>query len=85
MRMFNRYLMVLAVIFCTLDVIMASFSVQDVSAYFIGNVIAYLIVTLLFVHFSPRARNALALVSVGLLTGFGIIAVVKVLDILKVT
>jgi hypothetical protein len=84
MRIYNRYLIILAVIFCIIDIVLASFNLQDISAYFIGNVIAYLVVTLLFVHFNHQARRALSVVSVILLTGFGFIAAVKIMDILTV-
>ena len=50
--------------------------------YFAVNIIAYLVITLLYVYINPRARRALDSIGYMLFGGFLIIVAVKVMDIL---
>jgi hypothetical protein len=84
MRMYNRYLITLAIVFGVINVVLASLNVQNISAYYIGNVIAFLVVTLLHVHFNQHARRALVVISSILHFGFLVIATFKIVDILAV-
>lgn len=55
---------------------------NDLSVYFIANVIAYLVITVLHAYLNPRARRALSGVSMVLFAGFMVIVVLKVIDVL---
>jgi hypothetical protein len=56
---------------------------QDgLDVYFTVNIIVYLAITLLYVYINPRARRALDTVGYMLFSGFLVVVVVKVMDIL---
>lgn len=82
MRLFNRYLVILALISALINILLAILGQDDLSVYFILNIIAYLIITLLHVYFSPKARRALNGVTVVLFSGFLTIVAIKVFEIL---
>ncbi|MDD5190266.1 MAG: hypothetical protein PHE50_04405 [Dehalococcoidales bacterium] len=83
MRVFNRYLVILAVVSAVINVTLAIFKQNDLSVYFMLNIIAYLVITLLHVYFTPKARSALNGVTVVLFSGFLVIIAVKVFEILS--
>ena len=56
---------------------------SDLNIYFIINIIAYLVITLLYVYFNPRARKALNSISAILFAGFMVIVVIKAMEILS--
>jgi len=82
MRLFNRYLIILVIVSAFINVALAIIGQGDLSVYFILNVIAYLVITLLHVYFNPKARKALNGVTVVLFSGFLVIAAIKVFEIL---
>jgi len=82
MRLFNRYLIILVLVSALINVLLAMLGQADLSVYFIVNVIAYLVITLLHVYFNPPARRALNGVSVVLFSGFLVIVAMKVFEIL---
>jgi hypothetical protein len=83
MRIFNRLVISLALAFGVINVVLAQIGQKDISVYFIVNVIAFLIITLLYVHLNPRARGALNGVSGVVFAGFLVIVALKVIEILR--
>ncbi|HXY75149.1 MAG TPA: hypothetical protein VEH58_07465 [Dehalococcoidales bacterium] len=84
MRMYDRYLLTLAIVLSIINIVLAVFNVSNFAGYYIGNVIAFMVITLLFVHFNQQARRALTVVSSILFAGFLVIAIFKVVDILAI-
>jgi len=68
---------------CLIDVILAFTRQIDIAVYFTVLVIAYLIITVLFVYFSPKTRKALSLVSIVFLAGFMVVVVLKIMEVMR--
>ncbi len=83
MRIYNRYILYLVATMGLVNVALAFLGQDDISVYFVLNLIVHLVITLLFVHFNPRARRALSSVSVVLFAGFMAIVTLKVVEILS--
>jgi TRAP-type C4-dicarboxylate transport system permease small subunit len=62
--------------------LLAFFGQDDLEIYFTINIIVYLVITLLYVYFNPRARRALSTITTVLFAGFMVIVVFKVMEIL---
>ncbi len=73
----------LALAFAAVNYMLAYVGQKDIQVYFILDLIAYLVITLLYVYLNPRARGALTTVSVVFFAGFGVIVALKIVDILK--
>lgn len=73
----------LALAFALITSLLAFVGQKDIQVYFILDVIAYLVITLLYVYLNPRARGALTPVSAVLFCGFGVIVALKVAAILR--
>ena len=82
MRIYNRYLIFLVLVFCLVDIFLAFVKQNDIAVYFTLNVIAYLTITVLFVCFSPKTRRILSAVSVVYLAGFIVVVALKIINIL---
>jgi hypothetical protein len=82
-RIFNRLIISLAIVFGLLNALLAFLGQDDISVYFIIDAIAYLVITLLYVYLNPRARGALNAVSAVIFAGFMVIVTMKVIEILK--
>jgi hypothetical protein len=82
LRLYNRYLLFLVLASCSIDVIFAFLRQTDIEICFTILVIVYLVITVLFVYFSPKTRKALSLVSVVFLTGFMVVVVLKIMEVL---
>ena len=83
MRIFNRLILSLVISFGVLNTVMAFLGQKDISVYFIVDAIAFLVITLLYTYLNQRARGALNAVSGVVFTGFLVIVVLKVIEILK--
>jgi hypothetical protein len=83
MRVYNRYLLVLAAAFTLSTTLLAFYGQDKLDAYFTAYVIEYLVVTLLFVYLDPRTRRLLDGLSYVLFGGFLVIVLFKVLEILR--
>jgi hypothetical protein len=83
MRVYNNYILSIAVLLCGVNAVLAFAGQEDLSVYFILNVLAYLIVTLLFVYVNPRAKFVLNSIGAILFGGFVIIVVMKVMEYLS--
>jgi hypothetical protein len=82
-RIYNRYLLFLILTTCLINVSLAFAKQTDIAVYFTVSVIAYLIITILFVYFSPGTRRTLSIVSIVFFAGFLVVVVLKVLEVLR--
>ena len=83
MRIYNRYLFFMVLATCVINVAFALVGQKDIAVYFITSVIAFLLITLLFIYFSPRTRKALSVVSIVFLAGFIVVGILKVIEVMK--
>jgi hypothetical protein len=83
LRIYNRYIFLLVVAFSSINILLAFLGQNDLVNYFVINIIAYLVITLLFVYLNPKARMALNTISVVLFAGFIVIVALKVTEILS--
>ncbi|MFC2004720.1 hypothetical protein ACFLUY_00680 [Chloroflexota bacterium] len=83
MRIYNKYVVSLALASGLINTLLAFFGQNDLEVYLIINIIAYLVITLLYVYLSPRARRALNTIGVVLFGGFAVIITLKVMEILS--
>jgi hypothetical protein len=83
LRIFNRLIISLVIVFSLINAFLAFLGQDDISTYFITNAFAYLMITLLFVHLNPRARGALSGVSTVIFASFMVVVALKVIEILK--
>ncbi len=81
MRIYNRYVVSLVLVCCLINTVLAFLGRNDLEIYLTINIVAYLVITLLYVYLNPRARRALNPVSAVLFAGFMVMVVVEVLGI----
>ena len=63
---------------------MAAFGQSDLEIYFTANLIAYLVISLLYRYLNPRARKLLSTMGMVLFGGFMVIVIIKVMEILGI-
>lgn len=80
MRIYNKYLLTLALVLGIANSLLAFMGTADLTIYFVIDLIFCLVITLLFVHVNPRARMALNGVNAILFGGFGVIIVLKLVE-----
>ena len=83
MRIYNSYILSLAIVAGATNVFLAVLKQQDISVYFVVNIIAYLTVTLLYTYFNPRAKAALNTIGIVLFAGFAVIVALKTVEIIS--
>ena len=83
MRVYNRLVIYLALAFTLINLVLAFTGQDDLQLYFILDIIAYLVISLLYVYLNPRARGALTAIAAVLFASFMVILVVNVLGILR--
>ena len=81
MRIYNRYVVSLVLACCLINTVLAFLGRNDLEIYLTINVVAYLVITLLYVSLNPRVRRALNPVGAVLFAGFIVMVLVKVLGI----
>ena len=82
MRIYNKYILSLAIALLSTDILLSLSGQNDLFIYFTVNLVTYLVITLLYVYFNPRARRALQFITAVLLSGFIVIAILEVIEIL---
>ena len=82
MRVYNRYLATLALLFTAATVLLAAYGQQALDLYFSIYLIEYLATTLVFAYLNPGARRMLNLMGFILFGGFLGIVAIKVVEIL---
>ncbi len=83
MRVYNKYIISLVLASGLINTLLALFGQNDLSVYFIVNVLAFLVITLLYAYLSPRARGALNTVGAVLFAGFIVIVSLKIIGIIS--
>ena len=83
MRIYNSFIAALALSFALITVIMAAYHVESLDAYFAVYTIVLLVLTSLYMFFSPRARRALNQIGIGAFGGFMVVVAIKVVEILR--
>ncbi len=83
MRIYNNYVLSLAIAACSINLILAFWGQEDLEVYFTVNIISYLIITLLYVYLNPKARRALNAIGFVLFGGFMVIVTLKVVEIIS--
>jgi hypothetical protein len=83
LRIYNKLILTIALVLGLIDVCLAAAGQNNIEIYFVANAIAFLVITLLYTYFNPRARSALNTVSSVIFAGFLVIVVIKVMDILR--
>jgi hypothetical protein len=83
LRTYNLYIVVMALVLCTINILLAVFGQNSLEVYFIANVAAYLIISLLYAHLNPRAKSILGTMTRVLFGGFMVIVVLKVIEVLR--
>jgi len=81
LRIYNKYIISLALSTCLINILLALLGQDDLTIYFVINIIAYLVITLLYAYLNPGARRALSTISAVSFAGFIVIVVFKVLEI----
>ena len=82
MRIYNRYVVSLVLACCLINTLLAFLGRNDLEIYLTINIVAYLVITLLYVSLNPRVRRALNPVGAVLFAGFIVMVVVEVLGIM---
>ena len=82
MRAYNSFIALLALAFTAITVFLAAYDVDKLDAYFSAYTVALLLLVSLYIYFSPKARRALGAVSLLAFAGFGVIVLIKVVEIL---
>lgn len=82
MRIYNKYIISLVLAFGAINPILAASGQEKVEVFFIVNIIAYLAISLLYVHLNPRARDLLNATGIALFGSFLVIVAIKVTEIL---
>jgi hypothetical protein len=83
LRIYNLYIVVLAVVLCAINILLAVFGQNSLEVYFIANIVAYLIISLLYAHLNPRAKSILGTMTRVLFGGFMVIVALKVIEVLR--
>ena len=83
MRIYNKYVVSLVLASCLINTLLAFLGQEDIKTYFVINIIAYLVITELYVYLNPRARRAVNAVGAGLFAGFTVIIAFVVMEILS--
>ena len=83
MRIYNKYVVSLALASGLINTILAILGQNDLGIYFTVNALAYLVITLLYAYLNPRARKALNTVGIVLFAGFVVIVSLKAVEILS--
>lgn len=83
MRIYNLYVVILALVLCATNILLAVFGQDSLEIYFIANIVAYLVISLLYAHLNPRARSILGTMTRVLFGGFIVIVALKVIEVLR--
>jgi uncharacterized membrane protein YhdT len=81
-RVYDRYLATLALLFAVTTVLLAAYSQHKLDLYFSLYLIEYLAATLVFAYLHPRAHRLLGFLGYFLFAGFMVIVAMKVFEIL---
>ena len=83
MRIYNKFIITVALCFGIANSLLAFLGQNSIEIYFIANAIIFLVITLLYTYFNPRARGALNALSAVIFAGFLVIVAFKIIEILR--
>jgi hypothetical protein len=83
LKIYNNFILTLAIASAIVNSVLAILNDRDIISYFIVNTIVFLIVTLLYVQFNPRARMALNSITFMLSGGFILVVAIKVVEVIS--
>lgn len=83
MRVYNKYIVSLALAAGLVNTLLAFLGQDDLGVYFTINIIAYLVITLLYVYLNPRAKRVLNTIGLVLFAGFMVIVALNVMEIIS--
>ena len=83
MRIYNKYVVSLVLASGLINTLLAFTNQKNLEIYFVINIIAYLLITLLYVYLNPRARTALSTIGAVLFAGFMVIVSLKIMEFLS--
>ena len=83
MKIYNSYIIFLALFLTLTTVILAAFGQDNLDVYYTTYVIEALALTEIYVYLSPKARRGLNVVGVILFAGFLVIVGLAVADIMR--
>ena len=82
MRIYNKYIISLTLVSCIINSLLAFWGQDNLDVYFIINIIAYLVITLLYANFNRRAGTALSTVGAVFFAGFLVVVSLKAVEVL---
>jgi len=82
MKLYNSYILIVAVLLLLTTVILAAIGQEALAVYYTIYILEDLVVTELYVYFNSKARRGLSLVSAILFGGFLVIVSLEVIKIL---
>jgi hypothetical protein len=80
-KVYNKLLFTLVLTACLLNTLLAFFTRANLDMYFIVNLFAYLVITVLFVRADPHVTKALNIISTTAFTGLIIIIILAIINI----
>jgi hypothetical protein len=83
LRIYNKYIVSLVLASGLINILLAFLGQDNLRIYFVANIIAYLVITLLYAYFNPRARRALNTIGIVLFAGFMMIIIFEAIEILR--
>jgi hypothetical protein len=82
LKIYNNFIITLAVASAIVNSFLAFLNIRDITTYFMINTVVYLVVTLLYVQFNTRARMALNSITAMLFGGFILVVVLKLVEVI---
>ena len=82
MRIYNNYIVSLVLVACLVNILLTFFGQNDLEVYFILNILAYLVITLLHTYLNLKARKALYTIDAIFFISLMVIVALKVTKIL---
>jgi len=83
LRIYNKFIVSLAVAFGLVNILLAFLGQDDLAIYFIVNAIVYLIVALSYTNLNLRAQTSVNRLGALVFFGFFMTLVFKIVEILK--
>ena len=83
MRIYNKYIVSLVLASGLINTLLAFLGQNDLGIYFVINVLAYLLIALLYAYLNPGARRALNTIGAVLFAGFMVVVSLRVIEILS--
>jgi len=79
----NRYVLSLVLVACLVNTLLAFFEHEDLSTYFLINIISFLVLTLVFMPSNPKAKKTFNILNIFFFAGFLVIVITEFTDIIS--